>query len=36
VDMKCIPAFSPTQRNVQTTMKSFVDQRRPRQNGVPD
>ncbi len=29
-------AFSPTQRNVQTTTKSFVDKRRPWQNKVPD
>ena len=29
-------AFSPTRRNVQTTTKSFVDKRRPRQNRVPD
>ncbi len=29
-------ALSPTQRNIQTTTKSFVDKRRPRQNGVLD
>ncbi len=34
--MECIPALSSTWRYVQTTMKSFVDKRRPRQNGVPD
>ena len=34
--MECIPALSPTQKNFQTTTKSFVDKRRPRQNGVPD
>ncbi len=31
-----ITALSPTRRNVQTTTKSFVDKRRPWQNGVPD
>ncbi len=36
VDTEWIPALSPTQWNVQPTTKSFVDKRRPRQNGVPD
>ncbi len=36
VDTEWIPALSPTQWNIQTTMKSFVDKKRPRQNGVPD
>ncbi len=31
-----IPALSQTWWNVQTMTKSFVDKRRPRQNGVPD
>ncbi len=31
-----IPALSPTWWNFQTTTKSFVDKRRPWQNGVPD
>ncbi len=34
--MDWIPALSPTWWNVQTTTKSFVDKRRPRQNRVPD
>ena len=34
--MEWIPALSPTRWNVQTTTKSFVDKRRPQQNGVPD
>ncbi len=34
--MEWIPALSLTQRIVQTMTKSFVDKRRPRQNGVPD
>jgi hypothetical protein len=36
VDTEWIPALSPTWWNIQTTMKSFVDKRRPQQNGVPD
>ncbi len=36
VNTECILVLSPTRRNVQTTTKSFVDKRRPRQNGVPD
>ncbi len=36
VDTEWIPALSPTQWNVKTTTKSFVDKRRPQQNGVPD
>ncbi len=34
--LRTIDDLSPTRRNVQTTTKSFVDKRRPRQNGVPD
>ncbi len=34
--MEWIHALSPTQWNIQTTVKSFVDKRRPQQNGVPD
>ena len=36
VDTEWIPALSPTRWNVQTMTKSFVDKRRPWQNGVPD
>ncbi len=36
VDTEWIPALSPTRWNIQTTTKSFVEKRRPRQNGVPD
>ncbi len=36
VETEWIPALSPTRWNVQTTTRSFVDKRRPRQNGVPD
>ncbi len=36
VDTEWIPALSLTQWNVQTMTKSFVDKKRPRQNGVPD
>jgi hypothetical protein len=36
VNTECISALSPTRRNFQTMTKSFVDKRRPRQNGVSD
>ncbi len=36
MDTECIPALSPTRRNIQTTTKSFVDKRRPCQNVVPN
>ncbi len=36
MDTEWIPTLSPTWWNIQTMTKSFVDKRRPRQNGVPD